>query len=303
MKTKINVTRILLSIFLTGFTLNCFSQSLKSLEPSTRYYKTYAALSGKPNTSRAWMDTIIYPWSEYGQNAITYSMVRTVYLTQTDEAKLPVLVNPPANSSDQVRAELDYLLSLQKSRTTEEIKRAEYIANIGSWFNVINPTDPGCIENKEQLFYIAEEVGNWYNYRNFPATAELLMNCIQDIRVTEFRLKMTFKRPRPYHLEPTLQPLARIKSPSFASGHSLWAFAQAFLFGEIIPVKRQDFIKKAEEVRWSRELMGIHYPSDNEASRIIAWHLVKFWYKNPKFVKDLEKAKREWTKKETDFHQ
>jgi acid phosphatase (class A) len=57
----------------------------------------------------------------------------------------------------------------------------------------------------------------------------------------------------------------------------------------------------AEEVRWSRELMGIHYPSDNEASRIIGWNLLLSWYKNPLFVADLEKAKKEWKDKKGAF--
>ncbi|MGF6847455.1 hypothetical protein QFZ51_002690 [Chitinophaga sp. W3I9] len=53
----------------------------------------------------------------------------------------------------------------------------------------------------------------------------------------------------------------------------------------------------AEEVRWSRELMGIHYPSDNEASRNLAWHLLTSWYKSPAFVADMEMAKIEWARK------
>jgi len=129
------------------------------------------------------------------------------------------------------------------------------------------------------------------------------LNCIQDIRVTEFRLKFHFRRPRPYHLEPALQPLARIKSPSFASGHSLWAFTEAFIFSEIIPDKRNLFLAKAEEVRWSRELMGIHYPSDNEASRVIGWYLLKFWYNNAQFREDMKKAKEEWKIKRSKFQQ
>ena len=123
------------------------------------------------------------------------------------------------------------------------------------------------------------------------------MNCVQDIRATEFRLKRFFKRPRPYHLEPKLQPLARIQSPSFASGHTLRAFTEAYILSEIIPEKRELFLNVAEEVRWSRELMGIHYPSDNEASRVLGWYLLNYWYHNPQFVAALEKAKIEWKTK------
>lgn len=296
--TDIRNTRKFLLLLPLIFHLSVgFTQSIQPLENPSRYYKTLGELNAKPNAARAWMDTITFPWSEYSQNAITYSLVRTTYLSKEDEAKLPGLIKSPANSSDETRAELDYLLSLQNSRTKEQIDKAQYIANMGSWFNILNPTDPDYNENRKQLFYIAEGVGDWYNNQNFPATTQLLLNCIQDIRVTEFRLKWNFKRPRPYHLEPKLQPLTKIKSPSFASGHTLWAFTQAYLFSEILPEKRADFIAKADEVRWSRELMGIHYPSDNEASRIIAWNLVKFWLNNPQFLKDLNNAKKEWATK------
>ena len=277
------------------------SQAIHPLEPVSKHYLTLASLSPVPNSARGSLDLIEYPWAEYSKGAITNSLMRPVYLNQEDEAKLPGLIKFPANSSDQTRAELDYLLSLQNGRTKEEIARAEYIANIGSFPNIINPTDPDYAENRNQLFYVATPVGEWFNSENFPDTANLLMKCIQDIRVTEFRLKRYFKRPRPYHLEPRLNPLARIQSPSFASGHTLWAFTEAYIFSEIVPEKRAQFLRMAEEVRWSRELMGIHYPSDNEASRIVGWYLLKYWYNNSQFVADMEKAKIEWKAKKNSF--
>ncbi len=288
-------------LILIVFSFDGLSQSFHPLEPISKHYKTLAEQSSQPNSSRSNMDTITYPWTEYSKGALANSLMRTYYLSLEDEAKLPGLIQFPANSSDQTKAELDYLLSLQDKRTKQEIDRANYIANIGSWPNILNPADPDYSENRKQLFYIAGFVGKWFNDENFPATTQLLLNCIQDIRVTEFRLKRFFKRPRPYHLEAKLNPLARINSPSFASGHTLWAFTEAYIFSEIIPEKRDEFIKMADEVRWSRELMGIHYPSDNEASRVIGWYLVKYWYNNPQFVADLEKAKIEWATKNSTY--
>ena len=270
-----------------------------SLELPNSYYNALGTLDQSPSVERGYMDTMSFPWNEYSQNALTYSLVRTVYLDVQEEARLPSLVTPPANSSAQTQQELQYLLGLQESRKPEEIQRAQQIASIGSWFNIINPTDSEFLENKSQLFYIASHIGSWYNPQQFPLTTELLLKCIQDIRVTEFRLKRHFMRPRPYHLEPRIHHLVRVRSPSFPSGHTLWAFAQAYLFSEIIPERRSEFLRKADEVRWSRELLGIHYPSDNEASRIIAWHLLKAWYKNPLFISDLHKAKEEWRQKRT----
>ncbi len=291
-KTLFTLPLIIVFIILAAFRFA--GNSLHPLEPMSQHYKTLSELPPLRYNARAWMDSIRYPWAEYGKGAQSNSLWRTVYLSGELEASLPGLVAPPANSSEQTRAELDYLLRLQQKRTPQEITRAQFIANIGSWPNILNPEDPDYEENRKQLFYIASPVGEWYNNKHFPATTELLLNCIQDIRVTEFRLKWHFKRARPYHLEPALKPLARISSPSYASGHSLWAFSEAFLFAEIIPERRADFLKMAEEVRWSRELMGIHYPSDNEASRVISWHLLNAWYKNPAFVEALNRARKEW---------
>lgn len=288
---------LLFFLFLLTSSFIGFSQTFHPLEPVSKHYKTLAETSSLPNQARSQMDTITYPWLEYSKGALGNSLMRTYYLNQEDEAKLPSLIQFPANSSDQTRAELDYLLSLQNRRTKQEIERANYIANIGSWPNIINPTDPDYKENRKQLFYIASSVGVWFNDENFPAITQLLLNCVQDIRLTEFRLKRHFKRPRPYHLESKLSPLARINSPSFASGHTLWAFTEAYIFSEIIPEKRDEFLKMAEEVRWSRELMGIHFPSDNEESRVIGWYLFKYWYNNPQFIADMEIAKIEWLTK------
>jgi acid phosphatase (class A) len=275
------------------------AQQIPALDPVSETYKSLEGKSSLPNKDRWALDTVQYPWLEYSKGALGNALWRTVYLSPEDEAMLPGLIKLPANSSDKTRADLDYLLKLQNSRTKPETDRAEYIANIGSWPNIENPTDPDYVENRQNLYYIINTAtGKQHNCKDYPATTTFLMNCIQDIRVTEFRLKQYFKRPRPYHLEPLLKPLARISSPSFPSGHSLWAYTEAYIFGELIPEKRKEFINVANEVRWSRELMGIHYPGDNEASRILGWHLLKYWYNNPRFIADLKKAKAEWNKKQ-----
>lgn len=290
---RISAPLFLSFLLASGFTGS--SQIFQSLEPIGKPYQTLFEASSLPNLARSHMDTVTYPWSEYSKGALGNALWRTVYLLPEDEAKLPALVKLPANSSDLTRAELDYLLELQNARTKQQTDRAEFIANIGSWPNILNPTDPDYIENRQQIFYIINTAtGKQHNFESYPATTTLLMNCIQDIRVTEFRLKQFYKRPRPYHLEPALMPLTRINSPSFPSGHSLWAYTEAYIFGELFPEQRTKCISAAQEVQWSREVLGIHYPSDNEASRIIAWYLLKFWYNNPKFKADLEKAKTEW---------
>ncbi len=40
--------------------------------------------------------------------------------------------------------------------------------------------------------------------------------------------------------------------------------------------------------------MGIHYPSDNEAARQVAYRMLHFYFANETFQKDLSAAKKEW---------
>jgi acid phosphatase (class A) len=284
----------LLFVLLSLLSVNAFAQ--QSFKNSPAFYLQLKKLSSLPSNVRAWMDTIAFPWAEYGKAALANSLLKPYYLTSSEQESLLYSVTVPANSSEQTKAELQYLIQLQETRTAEEIAKAQAIANVGSSPLIINPTDSAYAEYLRHLFYIAQPLGNWYNPDNFPATTRLLMNCIQDIRATEFHVKRYFKRPRPYHLEPALQPLARISSPSFASGHSLWAYSQAYLFGEIVPSAKKMFLARAAEVRWSREIMGIHFPSDNDASIVLSQKLLSYWMTNPRFVADLEQAKIEWSK-------
>ena len=274
--------------------ISASSQTIK-LAATSEHYNTLSQFSSEPNPSRSLMDTIRYPPTAYG-NSIVYLLVKPVYLTGADVKSLSESVTFPANSSDQTRKELDYLLDLQSKRTPEQVKRVEFLGNIGYWpsINMI-PSHPYYGQNLKDLFFEAHEVlGENINAKNFPKISRLLQGVMQDMRIMEFTIKYKQLRPRPYHLEPSLQPLAKISSPSYASGHTLWGFLQAFTWSEIIPEKQNLFIALAEEIRRSREVMGIHYPSDNEAARQVAYRMLQLYFKNEDFVKDFKEAQAEW---------
>ena len=268
-----------------------------SLAPVSDHYKILQAISAMPNEQRAWMDTIKFPPTEYGAS-IVYLLVKPYYLSGSQVKELCERVTFPANSSDQVRKELDYLLELQDKRTPEQIKRVELLGDIGYWPSVnMVPSHPSYEQNLQHLFFEGRElIGDKVNARSCPKIAKLLQGIMQDMRIMEFTIKYKLLRPRPYHLESRLKPLTKINSPSFASGHTLWAFVKAFTWREIIPEMQPHFIALAEEIRRSREIMGIHYPSDNEASRQIAYKMLQYYFQNAAFKKDLKEAILEWEK-------
>ena|SRR5688572_22020308 len=229
-----------LLFFLIVTCVAAFPQKLKLADVSD-HYKTLQQLSSTSNAARAWMDTIKYPPTEYG-SSIVYLLVKPYYLSEGQVKSLSESVKYPENSSDQVRKELDYMLELQNKRTAAQIKRLEYLGNIGYWPSIsLIPTHESYEQNLKDLFFEGRELmGENVNAKNFPKLSKLLQGVMQDMRVMEFTIKYKLYRPRPYHLESKLAPVTKINSPSFASGHTLWAFIQAFTWSELIPENKRN---------------------------------------------------------------
>ena len=177
----------------------------------------------------------------------------------------------------------------------EQVARVQLLGDIGYWPSIDQvPTHPYYERNLKDLFFEGTAVlGEGVTAESFPKVSRLLRGIMHDMRLMEFTIKYSLLRPRPYHLEPALKPLKKINSPSFASGHTMWAFIQAFTWSELVPEKREAFIALAEEIRRSREVMGIHFPSDNEASRRIAYTMIQYYFQNRDFKKDFQEAEKE----------
>lgn len=284
----------LLTLFLSFSSL---SQTIHPLEPSIRHYKELKKLSAEPNSQRANLDKISFPAYRYSSTTLAYTMLTPHYLSVEQVEELKLSIKPPANSSDQTNAEIEFLLEWQKKRTKEQRDRSRYVlAPIGYWPHIdLLPNHNRYRENLNHLFYEGRTVlGEECTPENYPATRKLLAGATKDMRIMEFTVKYHLLRPRPYHLSDEIDALADISSPSFASGHTLWAYIQAFLWSELVPSKRQEFLNLAYEVGESREIMGIHYPSDEEAARVLAHSMLVAMLGNPDFKRDLIEAKKEW---------
>ena len=293
------ISKIIALVTLSTLTIqiNCFAQDLHPLEPIDHHYKSLQILNSDPDPDRAELDNIKFPTDAASSGSLIYSMVAPVYLTQKEMLSLRADLQFPANSSDQTRAELDYLLQWQNNRTKEQEDRAsKVLAPIGYWPHISILKDHSRYEsNTHNLFFEGRTViGDHVTASSYPATAKLLEGVTRDMRIMEFYVKYHLLRARPYHLEPKLEPLARISSPSFVSGHTLWAYIQAFTWSELIPNKRKEFLSVAYEIGESREIMGIHYPSDEEWARVLSHRMLEEMWDNENFITDLKNAKVEW---------
>ncbi|MEO9850228.1 MAG: phosphatase PAP2 family protein [Reichenbachiella sp.] len=295
-KLKIKYLSIFIAVLFMG---NCSSiaQDIHPLEPIKNHYKSLQSISAEPNAERSHLDKIDYPSDRYNSGSLIYIMVPPIYLNPGQIEKLKSLVKPPANSSDQTKAELEFLLAWQKKRTKSQEERAgEVLAPIGYWPHIgLLKSHSRYKSNLEHLFFEGRTVlGESCKPENYPATAKLLEGVTRDMRIMEFTVKYHLLRPRPYQLNDKLKPMAQMSTPSFASGHTLWAYIQAFVWSELVPTKRSEFLDLAYEVGESREIMGIHYPSDEEAARILAHQMLTEMLANSVFRADLENAKLEW---------
>lgn len=211
------------------------------------------------------------------------------YLGTTEKFFIPDF---PANSSAQTRAELDYLLQLQDQRSQEDVRAALFYAGV-YYRTSIQPTDQDFKRFQRNLFHIGRSIGTWFNADSLPLTAALVSNVWKDAEYLIWKYKNYFIRIRPSKLEPKLKNLEETNWAAYPSGHATNSYVNAYLYGELLPEFTSFFIKDAYDMAHSREIIGVHYPSDSESGRVLAWQLIKRLLANEKFKKDFEAAREE----------
>jgi acid phosphatase (class A) len=260
--------------------------------PERGHYARLAALDATPTPARANLDTLTFPLDRWG-DLYNWRLVKPHYVTVPLDSF--TALEPPANSSAQTRAELDYLLGLQERRTDQEHTWCLEMADIYHHPLLSNPADPRYRPNRDNLFFVGRELGAWFRQDNLPETTELLARVYRDAMIYVIDLKLRYARPRPHHLEPGIRADdTTIPHASFPSGHSFASHINAGVLSRLAPAKRSDLFAKAHELAWSRELLGVHYPSDTEAGRVLAEDFVRFLFSNRDFIRDFEAVRREW---------
>ncbi len=286
---------VMLTIFIAGLNLVNSQTSVSGnsfANESYSHYKKLGMLDGRPDQLRSWMDTILFPARENASGTLAATKLRTVYLVNDVPALFDIAL-PPANSSAQTKSELEFLLQLQEKRTQQDVERFQNLAGIFHSPNNFNPYDKDYDRNFSSLFHVGGPLGKWYSYKNLPLTAQLLSDAYRDATYYFFKLKVQIARARPYMLEPKLKNLERPPHASYPSGHSAASYVNAYIMMEVAPELRIEFLQMAAEMAYSREVLGVHFPSDSEVSRVWARNFVNELLKTEKFSQDLEKVKKE----------
>jgi acid phosphatase (class A) len=281
----------LIFLWLTGSLLG-FSQPPKprELTAARGYYKSLQALDAKPKSPNEEIDKQKFPFD--ASSAEMRLSIKPYYLQQVtlDDFKL---TDPPANSSDQTRAELNYLLALQQQRTKLDVETSLYMA--GVYYNVrVKPEDSTYQYYRQNLFHIGRSIGSWFNPKDLPLTADLMAHVWQDASYFIWASKYKYLRIRPYIIDTDIQNLEETEWAAYPSGHATNSYINAYIYQELAPEFIDTFIKDAYDMAHSRELIGVHYPSDSESGRILARQLVNKLFQNEKFLKDFALVKKEW---------
>jgi acid phosphatase (class A) len=263
----------------------------RTLTPARGHYEKLARLDPQPSNAKLAIDE-----KRFANNPASVERIgkmETEFVrVGLDEFKLPTC---PANSSRQTRAEIDYLLRLQAQRTEAEGERALYFAPWG-YSTTLKPDNPNYAAYRANLFYVGRSIGSWFNPKDLPLTADLIARVWRDASYYVWSLKFKYSRIRPWVIDPELKNLDEANWAAFPSGHSSYSHILAYLYSELAPEFSDIFLTDARNVAHSREIIGVHYPSDSEAGRVFARQFVNLLLQNDKFKTEFAKAAEEWSR-------
>lgn len=288
---KRNVMKTFLFVLALFLTLGLSAQPKpRPLTPARGHYQQLEKFSPKAKSAGLAVDAEKFPFD--AASAERRLSLKPYYLQgkKVDDFKIP---EPPANSSDQTRAELNYLLGLQNQRTKLDEESSLFMA--GVYYNPrTTPADSNYHTYRKNLFYIGRSIGTWFNPDSLPKTADLMARAWQDASYFIWAFKYKHLRVRPYVLEPELNNLEETNWAAYPSGHAANSYVNAFIYQELAPQFSDVFMKDAYDMAHSREIIGVHYPSDSESSRILARQIVNKLLENPAFQRDFAAARQEW---------
>ncbi|MCU1250197.1 MAG: hypothetical protein JWQ49_3226 [Edaphobacter sp.] len=192
-----------------------------------------------------------------------------------------ILSPPPARDSDTTTAELNELHHIEAARTPVQITQAQ--------------TD----DHEEDIFIFESVLGTGFTAEALPVTATLSAHIRKDESAASGSLKKFYHRPRPYQVDSTLHPVCPLnpEPTSYPSGHSLSGYLLAFTLVQLVPEKRQQILDRADEYVHNRLICGVHYASDIEASRSVAYAIFGSLLASPEFQRDLGAAREETRRK------
>jgi acid phosphatase (class A) len=179
----------------------------------------------------------------------------------------------------------DYRSVLPPCPTSPD-QNAQELAQIKAWQAVATPEDQKRAQSELHL-----NLG-WFNdvlgfdVRQLPKTKALLDEVSREVAIVDTRAKDDYHRARP----PTAGDAS---GPGYPSHHATISTAWALVLGEILPDQRNALVARALQIGEDRLVLGMHYPSDVMAGRILGAAVVKKMKESADFQAKVKAAAEE----------
>jgi membrane-associated phospholipid phosphatase len=180
---------------------------------------------------------------------------KTWVLAAGNEIQVPA---PPADTSDQTKAELAELRQLQKERSPSANTASQY-------YNAV----PATQRWHDLAHALARAEKQSLNRQARLAT--ILHTALYDAVIATWAAKYQFNRQLPSQMAPDVTPVALItgavpaSEPSYPSEHAALAGTAVGILTAFFPKEEANLKAMATEVGQTRRLMGANYRSDIEA--------------------------------------
>jgi acid phosphatase (class A) len=212
----------------------------------------------------------------WGHISVAYARDPSFVAAEETRA-LSILHAPASADSAKTKAELEELHAIEAHRTAAEIARA--VAD----------------DKEESIFIFADVIGHGFNAQNLPATQAFSVRVKNDEGINTAPAKMGFQRVRPYNLDKTLHPVCatKTKDDAYPSGHATTGYLMALTLIDMVPEKRDLLLARADEYALNRLVCGVHYRSDIEASKLLAYSIHALMHNKPQYQQELNVARME----------
>ena len=199
-----------------------------------------------------------------------------IYLSPDKVALEKLLPPPPDAASAAQQRDLAAVLEVQERRTPDQIKRA-------------------IADDELSIFRFQDVLGPAFTAERLPVTVQFFKRVHIDARLVINASKDAWHRPRPFLVSPEVKPLGEKPRTqwSYPSGTTIFGSVTAIILANMVPEKRAQLFARADEYGANRVVLGVHYPTDVEASRIAGTVIAAALMQDPAFTAEFTSARAE----------
>lgn len=128
-----------------------------------------------------------------------------------------------------------------------------------------------------------------------PATSRLLIAIADETEAVVERGKRHYAEPRPYQVDPAIPHCGKgtASLKSYPSGHAGFAYSTGWALARLMPERATAILQRADDYAFGREVCGVHFHIDTEASRVIGTVVAERMLADPRLAETIREARRE----------